>query len=265
MAAAEVLEVGGRNFEVAGILGTGGFSTVLRGIDVQTRKPVALKITYTDQYKYEAEKNAQMSQVHKEIKVMRQLQHAHIIRLLGYDLKSTYAGRSCIVMVQQLAPRRELFEYLMHSGLMGEKLSRTIFLQLVNALKMLHSHGIAHRDLKPENLLFDEKFKLKVADFGFAYVFQKKGNDKKGMQTELGTRGYMAPEILARTSYTEKVDVFASGVICFILVSGFPPFRETRDTDWWFIKLFKEKPICFGWPMKEKQSSPKMSRILFNA
>jgi len=253
MAAVEILKVGGRDFEVDCVLGSGGFSTVIKGIDVQTRKPVALKITYTDQFKYAGEKTQQQNQVHKEIKVMRQLSHAHVIRLLGYDLKSTYDGRSCIVMVQQLAPRRELFEYLMHSGLMGEQLSRTIFLQLVNALKMLHSKGIAHRDLKPENLLFDEKFKLKVADFGFAYVFQKKGDNKRDMQTELGTRGYMAPEILSSGTYDEKVDVFASGVIAFILVSGFPPFRETRDTDWWFNKIIKGKTNLF-WLAHERKA-----------
>lgn len=253
MAAVEILQVGGRDFEIDCVLGSGGFSTVIKGIDVQTRKPVALKITYTDKFKYAGEKTQQMNQVHKEIKVMRQLSHQHVIRLLGYDLKSTYDGRTCIVMVQQLAPRRELFEYLMHSGLMGEQLSRTIFLQLVNALKMLHSKGIAHRDLKPENLLFDEKFKLKVADFGFAYAFQKKGENKRDMQTELGTRGYMAPEILSSGTYDEKVDVFASGVIAFILVSGFPPFRETRDTDWWFNKIIKGKSNLF-WLAHERKA-----------
>lgn len=68
MAAAEILKVGGRDFEVDCVLGSGGFSTVVKGIDVQTRKPVALKITYTDQFKYEGEKTQQQNQVHKEIK-----------------------------------------------------------------------------------------------------------------------------------------------------------------------------------------------------
>merc|ERR1719291_328949 len=77
--------------------------------------------------------------------------------------------------------------------------------------------------------------------------------NKKGMKTELGTRGYMAPEILERGEYTSKVDVFASGVILFILISGFPPFRETRDSDWWFNKIIQGKVNLF-WLAHERKA-----------
>jgi len=248
MAATNILKVGGRDFEVSTQLGKGGFSTVLKGIDVATKKQVALKITYIDTNKLA--KQHQIDQITAEIKIMRKpaAQHPNIIKLLGYDLKGTHDNKPCIVMVQQLACRKELFEYLMHSGLLGEKLSRTIFLQLARALKHLHNEGVAHRDLKPENLLFDANFKLKIADFGFAMSFAK-----KAMKTELGTRGYMAPEILERGEYSSKVDVFASGVILFILVSCFPPFRETRDSDWWFNKIIQGKVNLF-WLAHERKA-----------
>jgi serine/threonine protein kinase len=61
------------------------------------------------------------------------------------------------------------------------------------------------------------------------------------MRTELGTRGYMAPEISRTHSYDEKVDFFAAGVILFILLSGFPPFKVTENTDWWFDKIDQGK------------------------
>eukprot|EP00494_Astrolonche_serrata_P023679 UN23937 len=183
------------------------------------------------------EKAAQKQQAHKEIKAMRTLNHANIIRLLGYDLVAKYENRPCVVLVQELAPNRELFDYLMHTKKFEEKLARTVFLQLVNGLKCVHDAGIAHRDLKPENLLFDKRFNLKIADFGFAFNWGRKGP----MSTELGTRGYMAPEILSGGKYDSKVDVFASGVVLFILLSGFPPFRETKLGDWWFDKVYKNK------------------------
>lgn len=241
---ADSINVGGRDFEIKCVLGKGGFSTVLKAIDKATNKKVALKITFTDAYKNQVQKQVSMHQIHKEIKVMRSLQEDNIIRLLGYDLKSIYDGRTCIVMVQELAPRRELFEYLMHSGTFQEELARTVFKQLLAGLGVLHSKGITHRDLKPENLLFDNNFTLKIADFGFACAFEKAGQQKV-VKTVLGTRGYMAPEIAHNQPYNEKVDIFASGVILFILMSGFPPFRETRSTDWWWNKICKGKTELF--------------------
>jgi len=249
MAAATILKVGGRDFEVSNQLGKGGFSTVLKGIDVATKKQVALKITYIDTNKLT--KQHQIDQITAEIKIMRKpaAQHPNIIKLLGYDLKGTHDNRPCIVMVQQLACRKELFEYLMHSGLMGEKLSRTIFLQLARALEHLHNEGVAHRDLKPENLLFDSNFKLKIVDFGFAMSFAK-----KAMKTELGTRGYMAPEILERGEYSSKVDVFASGVTLFIMAAAFRPFRYTQDHDPFWMLIKKNKWKVF-WKAHERRGT----------
>jgi len=65
---------------------------------------------------------------------------------------------------------------------------------MIEALDYMHKKGFAHRDMKPENLLFDTKFNLKVADFGFAAALA--GRDGTGkMKTILGTESYMAPEI----------------------------------------------------------------------
>jgi carbon catabolite-derepressing protein kinase len=64
----------------------------------------------------------------------------------------------------------------------------------MTGLKFCHSQGVVHRDLKPENLLFDQDFKLKIADFGFAAPVD--GRDGSGeLHTKLGTLNYMAPEI----------------------------------------------------------------------
>jgi len=244
------VKVGNRTYQLGAVLGVGGFSEVCKGVDKETRKRVALKIMYSDKQR-SGELKQQLIQVQKEIKAMKQLSHTNLIRLLGYDLKCEVKGRKAIVMVQQLAPKGELFDYLMYTKKFAEPEANALFKQLIAGLQAMHKAGIAHRDLKPENVLFDNQFNLKLADFGFAYVFQKGEAAKTSMRTELGTKGYMAPEIIAQKKYTEKADIFAAGVILFIMLAGFPPFQNAVAKDWWFDKLMKQKYKLF-WMAHER-------------
>jgi len=251
--AVQTLNVGSRTYELGSVLGVGGFSEVRKGTDTNTKRKVALKVMFLDSMGSPQEVQSQLKQVQKEIKAMKTLSNTspNIIRLLGYDLKSQLGDRACIVMVQELAPRGELFDYLMYTKKFPENMTISIFHQLMDGLKAMHNKGIAHRDLKPENLLFDHEWNLKLADFGFSYCFKKGEGPKTKMRTELGTRGYMAPEILANVKYGEKTDIFAAGVILFICLAGFPPFQNAVSSDWWFDKLQKKKYKLF-WMAHER-------------
>jgi len=248
--------VGPRQFKIRGPLGKGGFSEVYAGEDSETGKRVALKMMFEVQ-----EDETTYKQTCDEIKMMRKLSHENLIKLLGYDLHATYRDRKCVILVQELAPNRELFEYLLHSReTFKEPLVMYIGHQIFSAIQFMHNKGIAHRDLKPENILLDKEFRLKIADFGFAKFFRKSDQAIK-MRTELGTRGYMAPEISSgshiprqqRKSYDERVDVFALGVIMFICFAGFPPFRQTNSEDWWFDKIIK-KEWSYFWKAHERKA-----------
>jgi len=247
----DTIQVGNRSYALQCFLGKGGFSEVFLGVDCNTRKRVALKIM-TPRKKPE-EAKSQLTQSTSEIKAMKQLNHPNLVRLLGYDLKCMVKGKQSIVMVQQLCPKGELFDYLMYTKKFEPKWAMALFHQLCSGLKHMHDRHIAHRDLKPENLLFDNNYVLKIADFGFSHQYQKKSEaNPHRMRTELGTRGYMAPEILApNAKYTEKADVFAAGVILFIMLAGFPPFQNALKSDWWFDKLMKGKDVLF-WKAHER-------------
>jgi serine/threonine protein kinase len=96
-----------------------------------------------------------------------------------------------------------------------EKLSRTLFRQLVDATGFLHSRGISHLDIKPENLLVGEDFHLKMCDFESAY---KRGDEK--IQS-CGTRYYRAPELAGgKCEAPEAADIFSMAVVLFMLKSG---------------------------------------------
>jgi len=227
-------------FEIGGVLGKGGFSKVFAGFDKEKNKRVALKCMF-----HNPAVKSQTKQIDAEVQAMDKIKHKNVIRLYQYDKAAKFPEKDgtvkdTILVVLELATGGELFDYLMYTGKFTEKLTRSYFHQLVEGMEACHKVGVAHRDLKPENLLLDENMVLKLADFGFASVFRtmQDGKDmQQFMQTECGTRAYMAPEILARQKYTEATDIWAAGIICFIMIAGFPPLQQATEQDWWFHKL----------------------------
>jgi len=144
-----------------------------------------------------------------------------------------------ILVVLELADGGELFEFLSFTGCFEEAIARTYFHELIAGVSYCHGKGVAHRDLKPENLLLDSNFVLKIADFGFSNVFSLSSNsNSKNMNTECGTPGYMAPEMSSGKGYDATLaDIWACGVVLFIMLAGFPPFARPNNSDWWFNKL----------------------------
>lgn len=112
---------------------------------------------------------------------------------------------------------------------------------MIDGLAYLHNKGICHRDMKPENLLYDDDFNLKIADFGFATTLA--GRDGDGLlRTILGTESYMCPEIHKKEKYEgASADLFAAGIILFILITGHPPFMKADPKDPYYKLLTVNK------------------------
>lgn len=171
-----------------------------------------------------------------EVQTMDGLSHPNILNMLEYSKdgvvkKSNGQSEAVIYIVLELAQGGELFDFVAQTGRYSEHVARFYFNQLLDGLEYVHKRGVTHRDLKPENLLYDGYFNLKIADFGFAAPMQ--GRDGSGSQkTKLGTESYMAPEIHMRKPYSgESVDLFAAGIILFIMYTQHPPFTCAKPED----------------------------------
>lgn len=219
-------------------LGKGQYSTVREGL--KEGKVYAAK--YMKQDKDAALNQAHLDLVINEAKIMSQLEHPNLVKLYDFNDKGVLAkpaGKATPVLylVFDLITGGELFDYVAVSGRFSDKMARYFFKQLIEALEYMHSKGFAHRDIKAENILLDENYGLKLADFGFSTPMAGKDGSGK-LHTYKGTLGYMAPEIHMSQPYTgEKVDIFALGVLLFIMVGQHPPFRKALASDQYYKML----------------------------
>jgi len=157
-----------------------------------------------------------------EIDIMKQCDHPGIIRL--YE---TYEDTRRIYLIFELCTGGELYDRIVQQGRFSERAAAGVMFQIFSAVAYLHARQICHRDLKPENFLFcspSEDAPLKLIDFGLATEFAP----GKPLTTVCGTPGYASPEVF-RGSYSSPCDVWACGVIMYILLCGYPPFMGSDD------------------------------------
>jgi len=233
------------HYIVGETLGEGGFSKVKLGIHEKTGEKVALKMLKN---KSKLTKPVR-KQVERECLAMSKVDHPNVLRMKEVDWDCVYTKKNgkkqnIILVILELATGGELFEFLSYTGFFEESIARTYFHQLMAGVEFCHSKGVVHRDLKPENLLLDDQFTLKLADFGFSNLVCAA---HKLMHTECGTPGYMAPEMFRNPKGYDgmKADIWACGVILFIMLAGFPPFQKPSTSDWWFNKLNSNKHALF--------------------
>ncbi|GAB2274249.1 CBL-interacting serine/threonine-protein kinase 11 [Dionaea muscipula] len=223
-------------YELGRHLGCGAFAKVYHARNIRTGRSVAVKVIS----KKKIAGTTFMSNVKREISIMRRLRHPNIVRL--YEVLAT---KTKIYFVMEFVKGGELFAKVA-KGRFTEDLGRRYFQQLISAVGYCHSRGIYHRDLKPENLLIDENGDLKVSDFGLSAVTDQIRTDGL-LHTLCGTPAYVAPEILTKRGYDgAKVDVWSCGVILYVLTAGYLPFNDPNLMAM-YKKIYKGEFRCPKW------------------
>uniref|UniRef100_A0AAY4ANQ7 Serine/threonine-protein kinase DCLK2 n=1 Tax=Denticeps clupeoides TaxID=299321 RepID=A0AAY4ANQ7_9TELE len=203
-------------YKVGKVIGDGNFAVVKDCVERSTGREYALKII--DKAKCAGKEHL----IENEVAVLRRVKHPNIIMLIEEVDTPTE-----LYLVMELVKGGDLFDSITSSTKYTERDASVMVFNLAGALKYLHRMSIVHRDIKPENLLVcenpDGTKSLKLGDFGLATVVEGP------LHTVCGTPTYVAPEIIAESGYGLKVDIWAAGVITYILLCGFPPFRSENN------------------------------------
>uniref|UniRef100_A0A3P9DI30 calcium/calmodulin-dependent protein kinase n=1 Tax=Maylandia zebra TaxID=106582 RepID=A0A3P9DI30_9CICH len=157
----------------------------------------------------------------REARICRLLKHSNIVRL-----HDSISEEGFHYLVFDLVTGGELFEDIVAREYYSEADASHCIQQILEAVLHCHQMGVVHRDLKPENLLLASKLKgaaVKLADFGLAIEVQ---GDQQAWFGFAGTPGYLSPEVLRKDPYGKPVDMWACGVILYILLVGYPPFWD---------------------------------------
>ncbi|XP_074267802.1 CBL-interacting serine/threonine-protein kinase 11-like [Silene latifolia] len=224
-------------YEVGRLLGCGAFAKVYYARNIKDGQSVAIKVIN----KKKLSGTTLMSNIKREITIMRRLHHPSIVRLF-----EVLASKSKIYFILELVKGGELFAKVA-KGRFSEDLARNYFGQLLSAIAYCHSRGVYHRDLKPENLLLDENGNLKVSDFGLSALKLDDNTNNHLLQTLCGTPAYVAPEILAKKGYDgAKVDIWSCGIILYVLTAGYLPFNDPNLMAM-YKKIYKGEYRCPKW------------------
>jgi len=158
-----------------------------------------------------------------EIKILSDIHHPHVVQM-----KAIFDTEETLFIVMELMLGGELYEEIVRRKSFSEKDASIIMKQLFSALSYLHKKGIVHRDLKLENLLITEpnSLDIKLADFGLSKIVAG-----DALTTACGTPFYVAPDILLGTGYDSAVDMWACGILLYVLLSGRLPFAADSDAE----------------------------------
>jgi len=214
-----------RKYDLGRKLGQGSFGVVFELNNKDTDQRFAIKII-------SKEKAGSKSAIsfENEVLIMKSVTHQNLIKL-----EEVYETKKKLYLITELCEAGELAKWIKKQGHVPEHISKIIMRQIVDAISYLHKNDIVHRDLKLENILikeFDtnsETFYIKITDFGLSSQRETAGTESM-FEDYCGTPLYMAPEIIENLPYSQLCDVWALGIIMFILLTSHSPFSAESES-----------------------------------
>ncbi|KAJ1732748.1 Dynamin- GTPase protein, partial [Coemansia biformis] len=249
---------GGQEYRVVSMLGRGAFGRCYEVAVLGRAEAGNWACKTLEKSSFKSQKI--IERVKYEIKVMKRLpRHKNVVGF--YHL---FEDRERLYIMMEQCTSRTLYELLLRRKRLTEFESRYFIAQLAEGISALHQAQIIHRDIKHSNLLLDRMNRIKIADFGLSTIVSESGDRKKSF---LGTPNFLAPELVMRNGHGHSfgVDVWATGVLLFVMLFGCPPFNMGRGGNNNLHDLYHrivDRPIVFPFEPHTSASAQDLIRRL---
>jgi eukaryotic-like serine/threonine-protein kinase len=235
----------GNRYRITELLGEGGMGMVYRGERMQLGKPVAIKFLHTP-YSRSAKFVARFE---REARAMSKLSHPHLVSVIDFGVQEAP------YIVMDFVTGSTVRDVL-DAGPVPVARSLSITRQVLFGLASAHSEGVIHRDIKPGNIMLAELAGIgdhvRIFDFGLAKLHDSESEGDMSTAAIVGTPAYMAPEQARAEKIDARVDIYATGVVLFELLTGQKPFQG--DDAYTVLCMQRDKP-----PPKLRELAPQLS------
>lgn len=208
-----------QEYELQGVIGEGGFGRVHVARHRASNAQVAIKRVFKD--------GTTKEKFMQEVAILRHVRSNGSV----LQLRDAFETADAYVLVTELVEGGELYDDLVTNGKFDEQRASGLTREIASALTFLHAKSVVHGDIKPENIMLcdDNKTSMCLIDFGQSFREDKMGERKCAIGSGVGTTAYAAPEFICKSEAGAAVDVWAMGVVLYILLCGRHPFDPTND------------------------------------
>ncbi len=221
-------------FDILHILGKGAYGEVSLVENNMTGNKFAMKKILLKNIKHQKT----LKLINEENKILQRFNHPFIVNLFA-----SFVEKQAVYFILQYAPNGDLFNTLVHVGVMNETNARICAGEIALGISELHKHNIIYRDLKPENILINDDYHILLSDFGLA----KQMGSQKFTRSLCGTPEYFAPELMTETEYTYSIDWWCFGCIMYEMLIQQIDNREAMKFQICISELSQEcRDLLFG-------------------
>ena len=276
-------------YKILKLITKSGYNKIYLAYNIKTNEQFVIKMSISRFW------NFNLCLLESQVKFHKKIESENVVKLIEEKVngkkrkikKETKNCRgeticTCHYIVLEYAAKGEMFNYVKLNKGVYYKVAMYYFQQLIQGIEDMHRFNVCHRDIKLDNMLLDENFKLKIADLEFSQEIKNERGEHILHTDKQGTFSYMAPEFFNFRPFTydsklknslkiyhtgDKVDIFAAGVVLFILLTGMLPFESAEKYDKNY-KFFFENNHSLFWQNKKfkniKSNIPDSAKDLIN-
>nr|WP_311444740.1 Stk1 family PASTA domain-containing Ser/Thr kinase [Ezakiella coagulans] len=204
-------------YEILEQIGEGGMATVYKAKCHTLDRLVAIKVLKSEY----AEDEEFVKKFMMECQSAAKLNHPNIVGIYDFH-EIELDGKPVYFIVMEYIDGITLKELIEKKWFIPEEEAVDIALQILEALKEAHSHGVIHRDIKPHNIMISKSGIVKVTDFGIARATSN--HTMTTTMDAIGSVHYFSPE-QARGAFTDqRTDIYSFGIVFYEMLTGKRPF-----------------------------------------